>query len=273
MSFAAVFGILLGIVIVLGSIATGTENYTAFLHLQGFMIVVGGTMANAFMSYETRDVMKSLGAIIDMVKKPRAINEKLNRDVKQIVEWSFIVQPKGVIALEEAKRKIHDPILYYGMELVITDYRPEEIKTMMENAIESNYERHTFPATILKTMASTAPAFGMIGTLVGMVIMLGNLQSDISLIGGGMSIALLATLYGVLSARLLYLPAAERLIHNEEIMRFRYYLITEGLILLVERKGPRYVQDKLNSFIDPSIHFDLDRQGIKRYEFLPQKTY
>jgi chemotaxis protein MotA len=100
----------------------------------------------------------------------------------------------------------------------------------------------------------------MVGTLVGMVIMLQHLQADMSNVGTGLAIALLATLYGIITARLFYLPAADKLMQKEEIMRFRNYMMTEGLVLLAEKQSPRYMQDKLNSFLDPAIHFNLDTQ-------------
>ena len=81
-----------------------------------------------------------------------------------------------------------------------------------------------------------------------------------AMIGTGLAVALLATLYGIIMARLFCLPAADKLMQKEEIMRFRNYMMTEGLVLLAEKQSPRYMQDKLNSFLDPAIHFNLDLQ-------------
>jgi chemotaxis protein MotA len=108
-------------------------------------------------------------------------------------------------------------------------------------------------------MASTCPAFGMIGTLVGLVIMLDNME-DPSAIGPGLAVALITTLYGVLFSRLIFLPAALKIQQREEIGRFRNYLVTEGLSMLADRRGPRYIQDRMNSYLDPSIHFQIDQQ-------------
>lgn len=266
MSRSSIIAVFLGFGLILGAIVIGTDNYGSFFHIEGFLIVIGGTMANAFMSYHAPHVIKALVAIWEMVKAPSSTSEVLDRDVKLLVSWSMIAQSKGILALESVIEDIEDdPLLRYGLELVVTGYRPEEIRSMMEAAIESAYERDSFPATILRNMASTAPAFGMVGTLVGMVIMLGNLQSDMSMIGGGLSVALLATLYGVISARLVYLPAAEKLHFKEDAMRFRYYLVTEGLTALASSKGPRYMQDKLNSFLDPTIFYNFD-SDIKHHE-------
>jgi chemotaxis protein MotA len=107
-------------------------------------------------------------------------------------------------------------------------------------------------------MAEAAPAFGMIGTLVGLVIMLDNMGGDPGGLGKGLAVALLTTLYGVLFARIILLPAATKILQREQIIRFRNYLVAEGLALLADKKSPRYIQDKMNSFLDPSLHFNID---------------
>ncbi|NBX03684.1 MAG: flagellar motor protein MotA, partial [Alphaproteobacteria bacterium] len=246
-SWAALAGTFFGFVMILGAIAHGTDNYLSFLSAEGFLIVVGGTIANAFMSFEAIYVGKAFKAIWHMIKKPRATREGLNAEIMRLIKWAFIVNSKGFIGLEgEIGNKIKEPLLRYGINLVITNYKPEVIRTMMNTAVEADFERRITPVTVLRNMASTAPAFGMLGTLVGMVIMLQNIQGDMSRIGGGLAVALLATLYGIIMARLLCLPAADKLMHKEEIMRFRNYMMTEGLVLLSEKQTPRYMQDKLN---------------------------
>ena len=98
----------------------------------------------------------------------------------------------------------------------------------------------------------------MIGTLVGLVIMLGNLN-DPTTLGPSLSIALITTLYGVLFQRLIFVPTADKVQQREEILRFRNYLVAEGLVLLADQKGPRYIQDKMNGYLDPAIHFNIDK--------------
>ena len=118
-------------------------------------------------------------------------------------------------------------------------------------------------ADILKNMAAAAPAFGMIGTLVGLIVMLQSLTSNPDGIGDGLAVAMLTTLYGVLIARLVFLPAASKIAQKEGIMRFRNFLITEGFGMLADTKSPRYIQDKMNSYLDPTIHYNIDQKGGK----------
>ena len=108
-------------------------------------------------------------------------------------------------------------------------------------------------------MGAAAPAFGMIGTLVGLIIMLDGMGGDPSQLGAGLAVALLTTLYGVLFARLIFMPAASKIMQREQIVRFRNFLVAEGLALLADRKSPRYIQDKMNSYLDPAIHFNIDK--------------
>jgi len=110
-------------------------------------------------------------------------------------------------------------------------------------------------------MGAGSPAFGMIGTLVGLIIMLQNLDGDPAALGPAMALALITTLYGVLFARMIFLPAAAKTQQRAEIMRHRSYLLAEGLSLISDRKSPRYIQDRMNSYLDPSMHYDLDNTG------------
>jgi chemotaxis protein MotA len=260
-SLATIAGTVFGFALVLGAIAYATNNWWSFLSPEGFFIVVGGTIANAFMSYQAIYVVKAFKGVWFMIKKPAATREGLNAEIMRLIKWAYLVQAKGLAGLEgEIGTKIKEPLLRYGVDLVITGYQPDIIRKMMNTAVESEFERAITPVTVLRNMASTAPAFGMVGTLVGMVVMLQNIHADMALVGNSLAVALLATLYGIILARLVCLPAADKLLQKEEIMRFRNYMMTEGLVLLGERQNPRYMQDKLNSFLDPDIHFNLDEQ-------------
>ncbi len=260
-SFATVAGTVFGFVLIFGAIGHGTENYRSFVSIEGFLIVIGGSIANAFMSYQARYVILAFKAVWHMMEKPGATLEGLNSEILRLIKWAYLVQTRGLSALEtEIGTKIKEPILRYGVELVVSGYAPDKIRTMMNTAVEAEFERRIVPVTVLRNIASTAPAFGMVGTLVGMVIMLQNVEGNMGKIGGGLAIALLATLYGIICARLIALPAADKLMQKEEIMRFRNYMLTEGLVLLAEKQTPRFMQDRLNSFLEPRIHFNLDAQ-------------
>lgn len=265
-SYASIIGAAFGTLMIIVAILYGTRNYLAFLSLEGLLIVIGGSLAVAFMSFQANYVVQALKSIGSMFMKATASHETLHHDIVEIIAWAKIVKTKGMRGLEDAtyNNPINDSFVRYGLDMVVSNYTPEEVRTMMETAADATYERDTIPARVLQAMASHAPAFGMVGTLVGMIIMLGNFSNDMSGVGKGLSVALLATLYGVVTARMVYIPAASKIIQKQEGLRFRNQLITEGMVQLVANKSPRYIQDWLNSFLRPESHYDIDAaiQGI-----------
>lgn len=255
LSLASLAGAMFGFALILAAILIGTTNVYAFMSGEGFMIVVGGTLAVAFMSYQASDVMEALRGLGLMFKKANVTHENLHDDLINIISWARIMREKGLRGLENQvdDEGINDPFVRYGLDMVVSNYTAEEVRGMMETAADAYYERDTTPASVLMAMASHAPAFGMVGTLIGMVIMLGNFSGDMSGIGHGLAIALLATLYGVVTARMLYMPAATKIMQKQDNLRFRNHLITEGMTMLVANKSPRYIQDRLNSFLKPGL--------------------
>lgn len=261
MSMGTVFGVFVALGLFFGSIVANTDNYLLFLSASSLFMVVGGTLASMFISYEPRYVFLSLKLIWRIIFSPKVGRNLLKSEVGRIIKWAYTVQKNGVPALEaEAMRATRgDKFLRFGIEMVVSGYTGEEVREIMTNTIETTYGRNTVQVNILKSMASAAPAFGMIGTLVGLIIMLDNMGGDPSNLGKGLAVALLTTLYGVMFARIIFLPTATKVLQREQIVKFRNYLVVEGLALLADKKSPRYIQDKMNSYLDPSIHFNIDK--------------
>lgn len=243
------------ITLAIASIITG---HNSFFNIEGLVIVIGGSVANAYLSYEREDVIEAFNTIRNMLQKNKPSKELLHNDILQFIKWSYILQSQDLIGLERATATIKDEFLRYGIDLVVTGYTSAQIRPMMHTVADAEFERLCTPVTVLRNMAATAPAFGMVGTLVGMVILLQNVGADVKTIGGGLGIAMLSTLYGILAARLVCLPAADKLLQKQENDRFRNYMLSEGLAILAEKQSTFYMQDKLNSFLSPSKHFTLD---------------
>lgn len=262
MSLSSLLGVLIGFGLFIASIVMSTNNWLAFVSLSSILMVVGGTIAAAFMSYQARYVIQAFKAIWWMIKKPQSTREGLNTEILRLIQWAYMVQKKGPPSLENEIKKVHtnDPVVRFALTMVSSGYKPEEVREILATAVQSEFERQTVPVAVLKQMAAASPAFGMIGTLVGLVVMLQGLDGDMAKLGQGLSLALLTTLYGVVVARMIFIPAALKLMQKEEIQRFRNEMVAEGLIMLSEKKNPRYMQDRLNSFLDPEIHFNLDKQ-------------
>lgn len=261
MSLTTIVGFLAGFILFIGSIVIATDNYRAFLDLPSFIMVFGGVFASTFISYEPRYVYIAFRLLVSIFFAPKIARGVLQGEVGRCIRWGYLMQKGGLPALEAdaSKVKKQDAYLGFGVDLVVSGYTGAEVRAILTNAIETSFQRHCVPAEILKSMAGTAPAFGMIGTLVGLIIMLGEMGSDPSKLGPGMAVALITTLYGVLLPRLILLPAASKIQQREEIVRFRNYLVAEGLAHLADRKPPRFIQDAMNSYLDPSLHFDVDK--------------
>ncbi len=178
----------------------------------------------------------------------------------EIIGWAATIKKAGLRQLEVslAQRGIDDPFIKYGLNMVLSGYAAEDVRGMMETAADATEDRDSVAVDVLQTMTSHAPAFGMIGTLVGMVAMLCNLAENASGIGASLSVSFLATLYGVVSARMVYMPAAARLRQRVAQQRFRNQLVVEGMVMLLSDKPTMYIQDRLNSFLRPERRDYLD---------------
>jgi chemotaxis protein MotA len=244
-----------------GSIVSSTDHYIIFVSGASFVMVVGGTLAAAFISYEPRYVLMALKLIGRIMFSTKVGRNILKSEVGRVIRWAYTVQKSGIPALEaESKKAVKgDKFLQFGVEMVVSGYTGDEVREILTNTIETTYGRNTVQVNILNAMAAASPAFGMIGTLVGLIIMLDGMGGDPSQLGAGLAVALLTTLYGVIFARLVFMPAATKIMQREQIVRFRNFLVAEGLALLADRKSPRFIQDKMNSFLDPAIHFNIDK--------------
>jgi len=260
MSIGTILGFIAGIGLFVGAVLTETDDFSVFISASSATMVVGGSLAASFISYEMRYVILALKGIPKVIGSPVISRNLLKSEVGRVIRWGYAVQKSGLPAIEgdAAKLKKSDPFLSFGIEMVVSGYSGQEIRDILTTTIESSFGRNMVPAKICGKIGGLCPAFGMVGTLVGLVIMLGNLSNPDAL-GPALSIALITTLYGVLFAQLLFTPVSEKMTQREQIVRFRNYLVAEGLVLLAEKKPPRYIQDRMNSFLDPAIHFNIDK--------------
>jgi chemotaxis protein MotA len=271
---APLLGLAVGFALVLGAVMLSTGSLLAFFSIEGLVIVVGGVIAVAFLSFEAEDVHKALAVIAAMVRhRGEPPKDTLHRDMTEIIAWASVVKEQGVRSLEAslAKSGIADPFVKYGLNMVVSEYPAEDVRAMMETAADVAYERDSIPVDVLQSMTSHAPAFGMIGTLVGMVAMLSTLGDSVASVGSSLSVAFLSTLYGVVSARVLYMPAAAKLRQIASKRRFRNQLITEGMVMLVANKSPMYVKDRLNSFLRPEWHDYTDSFKTRAAPAMPPR--
>jgi len=255
-SLSTLAGMLSGFGLCIWAVFSSTKEFHIFFHLESFAIVIGGTLATTLVGYRTRYVVKALSGIGKIFVQQPIGPSTLQQDIGMMVEWASLAQRSLTAVEDDLAKRDPDPFLKYALELLLNGYKEHDLRLFLGDMIESTYNRQMVPANILNQMGGHGPAFGMIGTLVGLVIMLSNMGSDPSAIGPAMAMSMLATLYGVLFARLLFMPAASKTQQVLEIEKFRRYMQLEGIVLIAERKIPSYVQDRLNALVDPTYRYE-----------------
>lgn len=262
MSIASIMSFIAGYALVMSAILTATDRPSIFVDVPSMFVVVGGTFAALFMSFEFKNAKIALKTALSAFKRHGDSEKSLKDEVGRIVRWAYIVQKNGLQGLENEVTdtlREEDPFLAAGCDLVVTGYTGAEIKQIMENMLDSQVTRNSKATDALNKMGGDAPAFGMLGTLIGLVIMLANMGGDPAAIGPSMAVALITTFYGIILARLIFIPLATKVGARNDVTIFKNTLQMEGLILLAERKSPRYIQDKVNSFVDVKEQFSIDR--------------
>lgn len=213
------------------------------------LIVIGGTIGATLVNYPLSEVLRaiSVGAktFFARLTPPQQI-------ITQIVEFSKLVRKEGLLALEGHMQKVNDPFLARALQMAIDGQEPDTIKDLLYIEIDKISDRHAMGAEIFSTMGSYAPAFGMIGTLIGLVLMLQNMD-DPSTIGPSMSVALITTFYGAILANALFLPIAGKLRTLSKHELLTYEIVISGIQSLVAGENPRVLELRLHGFI-PSKH-------------------
>lgn len=244
MDIATVVGIILGIALVLGSIVTGGSPQM-FLNVPSILVVVGGTLGAVLTRNPLSAVIGVIGVVLKcfLTKVPEPASL-----IEQLVDMSKKARKESLLALE--KVEIEYPFLSKGVSLCVDGLEPGQIRSVLESEILYTGSRHKEGAGILEGVGSAAPAFGMIGTLIGLVQMLAALD-DPSSIGPAMAVALLTTLYGAMIANMFAIPLADKLKirSSEELLNME--ICMEGVLGIVQGEHPASIDEKLKAFIAP----------------------
>ena len=264
MSIGTILGFLAGIGLFVYAIITGQDSSAppypwVFLLPNSLLMVLGGTIAATFIAFKDNYVIQAFKEMVKIFKHLDINSKTIYNDVGKIIGWAEIVKKGGIRELQNKFNgdENKNPVIKYSMEMVLSGGKSEEISRLTEDFIDTTYDRKMHIVTILDTMAQFAPSFGMIGTLVGLVIMLSNMSGDPTAIGAGMAVALITTLHGVLFANLLFKPAARKLEQQYSIIKYRDMILLEGISMLPNKPHPYTVQDHLNRYLDSSNHFDI----------------
>jgi chemotaxis protein MotA len=255
-SLSTVFGVLFGFIVIASGILHETKDWHVFLSVASLAIVFGGTVTVTFIGFRFKYVWGAFIATLRIFLKQAISSKTLIQDVKMAIDWQKRVQTEGAAAYESISKANKDEFIKYIFNLASTGYKPDDIREFGTTSIEEHYFRHLQESGILINMASMTPAFGLVGTLLGLIVMLGKLE-DPSKLGPGLSLALTATLYGLLFARFVFMPASTKVKQTLSIERFRHYLILEAVVMIMEKKPAMFIQDKLNSYLDRKEQYSM----------------
>ena len=249
MDIATLIGILLGLVAIVGSIFLMTPDFGMFGSASSFGIVFGGMLASVAVAFPLKDVLQ-LGAAMGAVFKGN--NDSLGGLVDEAVEASEVGR-KGIGDLENHIGNIKSFFFKDGVQMVVDGYSLDELTEIMETRIEYREKRENVQKSMLKSMGDLAPAWGMVGTLIGLVLMLAGFggEGGADNLGGGMAAALITTLYGAVFANLFFLPMADKMGNKTTQTSMSAALLVEAARLIHQKKHPLIVREKLNSFIPP----------------------
>ncbi|WP_324717729.1 MotA/TolQ/ExbB proton channel family protein [Carboxydochorda subterranea] len=247
MDVTTILGILIGLGLIGGSIMIG-GSILPYLDLPSLLLTMGGTVAATIINYRGRQLTNAL-RIIGIAAGHRSFQP--DELIRLIVRLAEKARREGLLAMEEEAETIRDPFLRRGIQLVVDGTDPELVRNIMDIELTFIEERHRQGQALFESLAVYAPAFGMIGTLVGLIRMLGKLH-DPATVGPAMSLALLTTLYGALAAYLVFTPIAGKLrVKNDEEVMIREMMI-EGVLSIQAGENPRIVEEKLRSFLPPA---------------------
>jgi len=222
-----------------------TGNLGDYIEAGSIFIVVGGTLGALIAQYPMDDIKKVFTLVKLAMNKS---NIDLEKQIDDIVDMANIARKNGLLALEDKVNDMDDPFLKNAVMLILDGTDPELVKNVMETEVYFMDERHSKYIGLFLAGSELAPAFGMVGTLIGLINMLQKLD-DPSTLGPSMAVALITTFYGVLIANIIFKPIAKQLQIKNSEEQVQKDIIIEGILSIQDGENPRVIRDKLKAFV------------------------
>lgn len=242
MDLATLIGLFGALGVITAAVFVGGTPAT-FVSIPGMMIVMGGTLMATLVKFP---VSQFLGAFKVVGRAFSYRSEDPRKLIDQTVELAQVARKEGLLALESYE--VDNPFLQQGIQLVADGHEPELVRKVLGQEIDLTIERNEKGENVFRAIGDVAPAMGMIGTLIGLVQMLSNMD-DPKMIGPAMAIALLTTLYGAIIANAVAIPLADKLANRNSEERLNRTLILEGLLSIQEGLNPRVIEELLKTYL------------------------
>ena len=244
MDIATIIGVVLGFAVVVSAIVVG-GGWQSFVHIPSLAITIGGMLCATLIHFSLPQFL----GIFSVVKKTIVTRiPSPSQLIQNMVNFAAINRRDGALALEQEIHKLNDLFFVRGLQMLVDGQDPEAIRDLMSLEIENLRDRHSSGKKILEFMGAAAPAFGMVGTLIGLVQMLKNLSSP-DQIGAGMAVALLTTFYGAFSANLIFIPLAGKLGIYSKAETTAMEMIVEGVCAIAQGDNPTTIREKMQAFV------------------------
>lgn len=248
MDLASVIGLGLGFGLILMSMVLGGAGLSIYVDIPSVLMVIGGSFAAMLLSNPLQRMLGLTRYVNHVFKVP---NYELEKTISTLVNFSERARREGLLALEDDIEEVEDEFLKNGIQMVVDGTDPEIIKTILYNDLTQLEERHAVGIKLMGDWSSLAPAFGMIGTLAGLIAMLSNLD-DPDAIGSGMAMALITTMYGSILANMVLIPFKNKLVDRDLDERLTREIMIEGILSIQAGDNPNILKYKLVSFLDPT---------------------
>lgn len=260
MDIASLAGLVVCIGMVIFGIAQGDDGIAginSFIDIPSVLITLGGSFSAVLAMNHLSDYINGLKTFTIVLKMPK-VNEA--ETIKSIIDLSNVARKEGLLALEEAANDLEDPLLKKGILLIVDGTDPELVRAIMETELTCLESRHKKNIKFWNDLATMGPAWGMIGTLIGLINMLKKLD-DPSAIGPNMAVALITTLYGSMLANWICTPVAEKLGVDNSTEVAMEEVVIEGLLSIQAGENPRVIEEKLKSFLSPKQRAAFGEEG------------
>jgi chemotaxis protein MotA len=243
---------IIGILVSLGSLLLGNlldgGAISSLLNGPALIIVLGGTFGATLLQFPPRIFLRSLRMAV-WILKPKKLN--LEAQITQIINWSHLARRKGLLGLEELIDDIDDPFAQIGLQLLVDGKEPEAIMEALELEINIRENRDYQAARLYEAMGGYAPTIGILGAVMGLIHVMENL-SDPGMLGKGIATAFVATIYGVASANLIFLPIANKLKAHIFAENQAKEMLAAGIAAIAKNENPKNIELKLNSYLQTS---------------------
>lgn len=245
-------GLVIGLAAVAGTVTLEGGQLSSLLNVPAALIVFGGTLSAAVVSFPLPLVFSLPKLIVSSLARPPEQSLEL---IEQVAGFADRARREGLLALEEAGQQLADPFLRNGVMLIVDGNDPEEVRSILEIEVAAMAERHAAGYGLLEALGGFAPTMGIIGTVLGLINVLGTI-SDPDGLGPAIAVAFIATLYGVASANLIWLPIAAKLKGKSKREIALRELLIEGVLAIQDGDNPRMVREKLLAFLSPAQRID-----------------